>query len=87
MKVMEVEAEVEDVGGLKLEEGKEEGRQGREEESRRSSRKGSRLECRARCRDVRGLRCESPARCQGPGARWQHSRCTVDGRIYMRRSF
>ena len=58
LKVKEVEAEVEDVGGLKLEEGKEEGRQGREEECRRSSRKGSRLDCRADAETSGGSRSE-----------------------------
>ena len=38
MKVKEVGVEVEDVGGLKLEHGKEGGRQGRGKEGRRSSR-------------------------------------------------
>ena len=49
MKAKEVGGEVEDVHGLKLEEGKEGGRQRKGGECRRSSRKGSRFGRRAWC--------------------------------------
>ena len=49
LKVKEVGGEVEDVGGLKLEEGEEGGRQRRGAKGRKSSRKGSRFGRRAWC--------------------------------------
>ena len=79
LKVKELGAEVEDVGGLKLEEGGRQGEWGRSAGGARRWAAGLSAGLDAEASGREGRRCEFAVGCQGPGARWwQRSRCTVN---------